>query len=129
MKPASEFDYLEYEERGSVGIWSMEDFASYYNSGEIQDGEEHYREHASEDEMNATVLVLDNSGNLGTEVRNSLEHINEKWSELANDVGVDRVAFVADGMMGSALKANVDTDTEMQSFDGVDEAVEWCQQA
>jgi len=125
MVSPSEMEYLSYEEHNDVGVWIIEDFGAYFESGEMEDGEAHYREVASEDRMDGTVVVMENAADLGSDIRNSLDHINEEWSELADAVGVDRVAYVADGMMASAVEANLEADVETDSFDSIDDAVEW----
>lgn len=110
-------------------MWIIDDFAAYFESGEIETGEKHYREEASQETMDATIVVIKNANELGAEIRDSLDYINEEWSQLADDVNIDRLAYVADGMMSSAVKAKTDADVETDSFDSVDEAVSWCQQA
>jgi hypothetical protein len=125
MISPSEIQHMQYEERGDVGIWTLENFGEYFQSGEIEKGESHYREVASADRMEGTVIVIEDAQDLGAEIRESLDHINEEWSRLADEVGVDRVAYVAGGMMASAVKAKVDADAEQDSFDAIDEAVEW----
>lgn len=110
-------------------MWIIDDFAAYFESGEIETGEKHYREEASAESMNATIVAIKNANELGAEIRNSLDHINEEWSQLANEVNIDRLAYVADGMMSNAVKAKINSDVETGSFDSVDEAVSWCQRA
>lgn len=130
MVSAGSLDHIEYEERGAVGVWTIIDFAAYFQSGDTAErGETHYREQASKDRMTATVVAIENAEALGSEIRDSLDHINEEWSQLADDVGIDRLAYVADGMMSNTVKMKVRADVETESFDSVDEAVEWCQQA
>ncbi|MFB6176638.1 MAG: hypothetical protein ABEI99_05760 [Halobaculum sp.] len=130
MVTASDLDHIEYEERGTVGVWTIVDFAAYFQSEEAAErGEAHYREQASDDRMTATVVAMENAEALGSEIRDSLDHINEEWSQLADDVGINRLAYVADGMMSNTVKMKIEADVETESFDSVDEAVEWCQQA
>jgi hypothetical protein len=120
---------VEYESRGEVGVWTITDFAAYVQSGEIDAGEEHYREEASTEEMSATVVAIENAEALGREMSDTLERINEEWSQLADDVGIDRHAYVADGMIASAAKVKMEADVETESFGSVEESVEWCKQA
>ncbi len=127
-KPIVEMDTLNYLERGDVGIWEITDFEAHFSSENMEEGETHYRQTASEDRMNATVVVIENAQELGREMRNSLDHINEEWSELGDEVGVDRLGYVADGIMASAVEAKVEADVETGSFDDLDEAVAWCQE-
>ncbi len=121
----AELKTVEYERRGSVGVWTITDFASFYTSGEIEAGERHYRETASQAEMTGTVVVIENAEALGSDLRESLDRINEQWSRLGEAVEVDRLAYVADGMMSSAVTANLEVDVELASFENVEEAVSW----
>jgi hypothetical protein len=125
MVSPSELEHLSYEEHGDVGVWIIEDFGAYFESGEMEGGEAHYREVASEDRMDGTVVVMENAADLGSDVRDSLDHINEEWSKLGDAVGIDRVGYVADGIMASAVEANLEADVETDSFDSIDGAVEW----
>lgn len=128
MTSIHELDHLEYEEHGRVGVWTTADFAAHFES-EIEQGQAHYRENAGKDSMNATVVVIENAQSLGNSIRDSLDHINEEWSELADDVDIERLAYVADGMMSTTVEMKTEADVETGSFDSVDEAIEWCQQA
>lgn len=121
----SNMETVEYEREGTVGVWTITDFASFYESGDIEAGERHYRETASAEGMTGTVVVIENAEALGADLRESLDRINEHWSELGEAVDVDRLAYVADGMMSSAVTANLDVDVEVASFESVDQAVSW----
>lgn len=125
MVSPSEMEHLSYEERGDVGVWIISDFAAYFDSDELDQGEKHYRDVASSDRMDGTVVVMENAESLGSELRDSLDHINEEWSKLGDAVGVDRVAYVAGGMMASAVEAKLEADVETESFESIDDAVEW----
>jgi len=127
MVSISTLEHLRYEERGNTGVWVINDFTEYFHSGELETGEAHYREHASNDSMDSTVVVIENAENMGTEIRDSLDHINEEWSSLADEVNISRLAYVADGMMSTAVKAEIDAEVETRSFDSIDDAVSWCQ--
>lgn len=129
MVSVSILEHLRYEERSGTGVWIIDDFAEYFDSGEIETGEAHYRERASSDSMDSTVVVIENAQDLGTEIRDSLDHINEEWSNLADEVNISRLAYVADGMMSSAVKSKIDAEVETGSFDSIDEAVSWCQES
>lgn len=121
-------DHAEYENRGGVGVWTITDFAAHFQSEEdVERAEAHYREEASKDSMAATVVVIENASALGSEMRETLNHINDEWSQLADDVGIDRLAYVADGMMSNTVKMKIEADVETEAFDSIDEAVEWCQ--
>lgn len=126
MASAATLDHVEYEEFNGIGVWTITDFASYFQSEEIERGEAHYREEASKDNMTGTVVAIENAERLGSEITNSLDHINEEWSKLAGDVGISRLAYVADGMMATTVKTRIQADVETESFGSIDEAVDWC---
>lgn len=128
MTSVHSIDSVEYETRDGVGVWTITDFAAYVQSDDLEAGEQHYREEASAESMRATVVAINNAEALGSEMSDTLDHINEEWSQLADDVGIERLAYVADGMMANAVKVNIDADIEIDSFKSVDDAVEWCQQ-
>lgn len=129
MASVHNLDHVEYEESGSVGVWRISDLSAYFDSEELQQGEAHYREEAAKGGMNGTVITIDNAKSLGSEIRDSLDHINEEWSQLADEVEIDRLAYVADGIMSTTVKMKIDADVETESFDSADKAIEWCQQA
>lgn len=112
----STLEHLRYEERGDTGVWIIDDFTKYFHTGEIEAGETHYREHASSDSMDSTVVVLENTENMGAEISDSLDHTNKEWSTLADEVNSSRLAYVADGMMSTAVKAEIDAAVETESF-------------
>src|SRR6056297_2362824 len=121
MVSVDDLDHVEYEERDGVGIWSISDFAAHFSSDEaVEGGETHYRELASRDDMTATIVALDNAAALGSDIRESLDHISEEWSQLADEVGIDRLAYVADGIISNTVKTATEADVETESFDSVD---------
>ena len=129
MASIHDLSHVKYQESGNVGVWTITDFAAYFDTGEIEQGQAHYREEAGKDSINGTVIVIENAESLGSSIRDSLDHINEEWSQLADDVGIDRLAYVANGIMSTTVKMNAEADVETESFDSADKAVEWCEQA
>ncbi len=123
-------DNVEYESRENVGVWHITDFSAYFQSeGDVKKSEEHFRNEATKDQIDGTVIAIENAEELGSDMRETLDHISEEWSALANDVSIERLAYVADGMMANTVKMNVKSDTDTEAFDSVEDAVEWCQQA
>jgi len=121
---------VEYDSRGNVGIWHITDFSAYFQSEEtVKKSEEHFRNEATKDQIDGTVIAIENAEELGSDMRETLDHISDEWSALANKISIERLAYVADGMMANTVKMNVKSDTETEAFDTVEEAVEWCQQA
>lgn len=129
MASTGNLSYVEYETSGGVGVWSISDFAAYFESDEVGQGEEHYRQEAGADSMDGTVVIIENAESLGSDMRDSLDHIGKEWSQLADDVDIDRLAYVADGIMSTTVKMKIEADVDVESFDSADEAIEWCQQA
>jgi hypothetical protein len=117
--------HVEYEERNGVGVWTVTDFAASLETGELEEGEAHYRDVASKDRMDATVVVIENADQVGTGMGDTLDHINQQWSQLADEVNIDRLAYVADGLMASVVKSNIDADVDTESFKSLDEALDW----
>lgn len=118
---------VRYEEREGVGIWIVDDLQAAMNSGELEDGESHYREVAGQDSMDGVVVVLEDTDNVGPEV---LSHVENEWSQLADETEVSRTAYVSDGISRLAIaNKNETTSGEVKAFKRVDEAVSWSSEA
>lgn len=91
---------------------------------ELSDAETHYSDEANRDETTASVVVFDSADTPGSRMQ---DHITEAWSQLAQSVGgIERTAYVADGITAMAVKSNVSAPgTELESFESLDEAVQW----
>lgn len=127
MASVHDLDHVEYETRGSIGVWTITDLAAHFESeADVEQSEAHYREQASQDKMDGSVVVIENAEALGSEIRDTLDHISDEWSRLADDVGVEWHAYVADGLISNTVKMKISADVETEAFDSVDEAVEWC---
>jgi hypothetical protein len=118
-------DAWDHERDGDVGVWFVHDFAALFTSDEMDRAEQHYRETAADEDMDGTVVVVRGTDELGKEMRETLEHINEGWSELADAVDVGRLAYVTDGIFGIAIQGELETDADAKTFDTVEEAVAW----
>jgi hypothetical protein len=118
-------DAWDYERDGDVGIWYIHDFAALFGTDEMDRAEKHYRETASEDAMDGTVVVIRNTDDLGQQMRETLEHVNDHWSQLAEETGIGRVAYVTDGIFSIAVRSELEADVESQDFEEVPEAVAW----
>lgn len=128
MSSDSNLDIIEYERLGDVGVWRISDFAELVESGELEAGEEHYRGEAADPSMDATVVVINNAGGLGRDLDETLDHVNEQWSALADEVGVDRIAYVAEGIISWTVQSKVEGDVETSSFETVEKALDWVRQ-
>jgi hypothetical protein len=127
MPTAEKFDHVDYERRGDVGVWQTTDFAALMESDELPEAEAHYRQEASDPEMDATVVVINNAGALGDELQDTLDHVELQWSQLADEVGVDKAGYVAEGIISWTVQSKIDADVETSSFETVEEAVAWAQ--
>jgi hypothetical protein len=114
---------IDYEERDGVGIWILDDLAAVLESGELEAGEEHFRDVAGQPSMTGTVVVLQNSESLGEE---TLRHVNEKWSELGEATGIERTAYVSDGLARLAVSGQNEAEgMDSRGFDSLEEGVDW----
>jgi LDH2 family malate/lactate/ureidoglycolate dehydrogenase len=118
---------IEYENRDGVGIWRIDDLAATLESGELDEAEAHFREHAGDEAMTGCVIVLDGTESVGSDV---LEHVNEQWTALGEETGIGRTAYVAPGIARLAI-ANKNEAREMDAkgFTDVDAAVDWAGEA
>jgi len=96
-------------------------------SGETEGMDEVEREwlsHASQPQITATITEFSSDMQLGRETQ---EHLAAEWSENAEEAGVDRIAFVSDGIKARAVSANLDVPQEVKTFGSLDAALEWAQ--
>jgi hypothetical protein len=116
-------DYAwDFEQRGTVGVWYLDGWNGYADE-DLQSVTEHYRERGKRRDIDGTVAVFGDETRLGAETQ---AYMGEQWSENGEYVGVDRIAFVSEGITGMAVKSNMDIETaEVADFDDVDAAVEW----
>lgn len=117
---------VTYETAGDVGIWIIDDMPAALESGELEKGEEHFKEVASQDSMSAVVVEVGNADDLSREV---LNHVNEQWTALGEMTGIDATAYVADGLGRLAISNKNEAEgMETQGFKERQKAVEWAQQ-
>lgn len=114
---------VSYEQHGDVGVWTIDDMAAALDSGDLEDGEKHFREVAGQPSMSAAVVVVGNAENISEE---ELAHVNERWTQLAEATGIDATAYVADGVARFAISQKNEADgIETRGFEELDAAVEW----
>jgi hypothetical protein len=119
----SEFQW-DFEKRGNTGVWFLNGWEGYQDE-DLEAVSEHYRKRGKRSDIDGTVAVFGDAATLAAETQ---AYMGEQWSENAEYVGVDRVAFVSDGITGLAVKSNMDISTaEVDDFDDVAAAVEWAQ--
>ena len=51
--------------------------------------------------------------------------MSSEWTDNVQYAGVQRVAFVADGITGMAVKSQLEVDAETEDFDTIEAALEW----
>jgi hypothetical protein len=111
----------EFEKRGNVGVWSLQGWDGW-DDEELESLSNHYRERASEGDIAATVAIFDEKTSLPAETQ---AYMASEWSDNVEYAGVQRVAFVAEGITGMAVKSQLDVDAEVEDFDSLDAALEW----
>jgi hypothetical protein len=114
---------IRYENHGGVGVWTVDDLAATLESGDLEDGEEHFREVAGDPGMTGAVVVLENSEDIGDE---TLGHVSEQWTELGEATGIERIAYVSEGLARLAVSGQTQADgMETRGFESVGAALEW----
>jgi hypothetical protein len=114
---------ISYENHDGVGVWTVDDLAAALESGELEDGESHFREVAGDPGMTGAVVVLENSGDIGDE---TLGHVSEQWTKLGDATGIERTAYVSEGLARLAVSGqNQAEGMETRGFESVEAALEW----
>lgn len=120
---ASVNDQIDYETANGVGIWTVNDLNTALSSGALEDGEGHFRDHASDPSMSGCVVCIEETDGVTGE---TLGHVNDQWTALADETGMERVAYVADGVTRLAIANKNEARTaDVRSFEERDDAVAW----
>lgn len=118
---------IRYERNDRVGVWTVQDLNEVLESGEIEQGERHFRDHAGDPSMSGCVVCIEETDGVGSE---ALSHVNDQWTTLAEETDVDRVAYVADGITRLAIANKNEASTaEVRAFDDRTAAVDWAADA
>jgi|APHM01.1.fsa_nt_gi hypothetical protein len=118
---------IDYETVNGVGIWTVDDLNAALESGTLEDGEQHFRDHASGPSMSGCVVCIEKTDGVTGE---TLGHVNDQWTTLAEETGIDRVAYVADGLTRLAVANKNEASTaDIRSFEERDDAVAWAAEA
>lgn len=118
---------VDYERAGDVGVWSVVDLDAALASGELDEAEHHFEQHAGDASMDGCVVVLAQTDSLSSE---TLEHVNDQWTALAEQTGITRTAYVADGIARLAVaNKNEAEGMEAKAFTKQTAAVEWAGEA
>jgi hypothetical protein len=86
--------------------------------------ESEWLSHASRSQITATITEFSSEMQLG---RTTQEHLAAEWSENAEQAGIERIAFVSEGIKARAVSANLDVSQEIKTFGSLDAALEWAQ--
>lgn len=114
---------VDYERHGDTGVWTVTDLNDALESGELAEAEAHFEDHASDDAMDGCVVVIEETESLAGE---TLSHVNDQWTALAEQTGITRTAYVADGIARLAIaNKNEAEGMEAKGFTDVEAAVEW----
>lgn len=123
----SDYDW-SYEIKDDVVVFRMEGWQGYADE-ELKSATEAYRKVVSQDDIKGNVTVVTDSDQMP---KDSQEYIAENWAENINFVGIERCAFVSDGLTAMTLKSNVKEkadSSEVDSFNDFDEALDWVKKA
>jgi hypothetical protein len=118
---------LDYEERDGIGIWKIDSLAEALESGALEEGEQHFREHAGQPDMNGCVVQIDDAETGGSD---TLEHVAEEWTALGEETGIDRTAYVTEGLARMAIAQKNDAEGHAaKGFTDLEEGLAWAKEA
>lgn len=80
---------------------------------------------AGQSHITASVTEFSADLSLGKETQ---DHLAREWTANAGSVGIEKIAFVSDGIKARAVSANLDVSQEIRTFSSVEKAVAWAQQ-
>lgn len=119
---AQTFGY-SHSERGNVLVQDLTDWTGETDG--MDQVETEWLDRATRRHITAAVTQFGPEITLGRETQ---DHLAEEWSENAERAGIDRIAFVSDGIEGRAVSANLDISQEIRTFQSVDKAIEWARE-
>lgn len=122
--PSPEDHECDFEKRDNVGIWHFHGWDGW-DDEELKSLSDHYRARASEDDITATIAIFGEKTKLPAKTQ---EYMAETWSDNVDYADVKRVAFVADGITGMAVKSQLEADAETEDFDTLGTALKWARQ-
>lgn len=112
----------DFEKRGSVGIWYMKGWKGFADE-DLEAVTKHYRERGSESDVQSTIAVFGSETNLAKDTQ---EYMGEEWSKNGEYTGVDKVAFVSEGIVAMAVESKMDIKgAEVDKFSDLDNAIDW----
>lgn len=112
----------DFETNESIGIWYLKGWDGFADE-DLESVTEHYRERASRPDIKGTIAIFGDKTTLNSETQ---EYMGEEWSKNAEYVGVNRVAFVSDGITAMAVKSKINLDDiVVEDFDTKEAAMKW----
>lgn len=87
--------------------------------------EREWRSIAEQPEITAAVTEFNPDLDLGPV---PLSHLVDEWSENASRAGVEKLAFVSQGIEGDIESLNVDVPQEVETFAAAETAIRWARE-
>lgn len=114
--------YWSYRQEGNIDLWVTHDWEQLFET-ERQAAEKHDGDKADRDENPTVIVQFDSADALGSQMQDSITEA----SQLAQSVtGIERTAYVGDGITAMAVRSNVPApSTGLASFESIDEAIQW----
>jgi hypothetical protein len=104
----------------------IQDLTAWSGETEGMDAvESEWISHAKQSHVTASITEFGAEMNLGPETQ---AHLAREWSENARSAGIDRIAFVSEGIKARAVSANLDVPQDVRTFDSMDAAIEWARE-
>lgn len=119
MSQTAPFRYSHEETDNAV----IQDLTSWSGETEgMNDVESDWLSHASQPHITAAITEFSSDMQLGRETQ---EHLAEEWSGNAKEAGIEKIAFVSEGLKARAVSANLDVPQEIKTFGSLNAAIEW----
>ncbi|RLM41992.1 hypothetical protein DVK00_18185 [Haloarcula sp. Atlit-47R] len=111
---------FEHEQFGNIVVQDLTEWNG--ETEEISAVENEWLDIASQQEVTATITEF---GPKVTLSRDTQEHLAVEWSSNAQEAGVEKIAFVSEGIKARAVSSNLDVPQEIKTFRSIEEAVNW----
>ena len=119
MSEHPEFEYSHQKDENVV----IQDLTEWDGRTEGMDHiESEWLEAVRESQITAAVTEFGPEVSLGRETQ---EHLAKEWTANANEAGINKIAFVSDGIKSHAVSSNIDVEQQIQAFRSLEKAVEW----
>lgn len=122
MQKRVTFDYT-HEKHGNVVVQDLTDWDG--ETEEMGAVESEWLSIATQDHITATITEFGDGITLGPDTQ---DHLASEWTENAKQAGIDKIAFVSEGIEARAVSANLDVPQEIRAFSSLDDALGWAQE-